>query len=114
MLRALFLLLCLLAAPGLAAADETAERDAIQAEVKAAFWAGDFGKLDAMADGWRDGAARTGSGRWKLGLFYATFSSAPTILASAPSSRTIRSRSTSTASPSSPASRRTSRPPASC
>ena len=80
MLRALFLLLCLLAAPGLAAADETAERDAIQAEVKAAFWAGDFGRLDAMADGWRDGAARTGSGRWKLGLFYATFSSAPTIL----------------------------------
>jgi hypothetical protein len=52
-------------------ATEMGDRDAIKAEVVAAFTRKDFSRLDAMADEFRRNKSRTSSGLWHLTLFYA-------------------------------------------
>lgn len=54
-----------------ARADELAERKTLQEVVASAFNNGRFDELDAMADRFRNGRERTGSGIWKLDVFYA-------------------------------------------
>ena len=54
-------------------ADEIADRESITDTVKSAFLDGDFKKLDALADEYRNSKARTGSGLWKLSRFYSAF-----------------------------------------
>jgi len=54
-------------------ADEIADRENIADTVKSAFLDGNFKKLDALADEYRNSKARTGSGLWKLSRFYSAF-----------------------------------------
>ncbi|PZO89436.1 MAG: hypothetical protein DI623_10245 [Sphingomonas sanxanigenens] len=51
--------------------DETAERDAIYAQVKAAIASDDFAALSAMEEDFRSSRARTPSGTWKLAAYHA-------------------------------------------
>ncbi|RNJ43373.1 hypothetical protein B5V01_19420 [Mesorhizobium erdmanii] len=54
-------------------ADEIEDREGIRGTVRVAFLDGNFKKLDAIAEEYRDSKARTASGLWKLTTFYSTF-----------------------------------------
>jgi hypothetical protein len=53
-------------------ADELAERKAIDRALQPFYHQQQFGQLEAMADDLRTSKARTGSGVWKLTVFYST------------------------------------------
>lgn len=55
-----------------ASADELAERKAIDRAAQLPYHQKDFHRLEAMAEDLRVSKARTGSGVWKLTVFYAT------------------------------------------
>lgn len=74
MSRILAIFLVLLIPPLGALADETAERTAISQQVRLAFQQGDYAQLDEWAEHYRDTQERTGSGQWKLIVFYGSFS----------------------------------------
>lgn len=80
MSRILAIVLLLLFPSFGAMADEAAERDAISRDVRRAFQQGDYAQLDEWADRYRDTQERTGSGQWKLIVFYGTFAAPGYIL----------------------------------
>ncbi len=67
------LVLALAFMPPSATADEAAERVAIDRAAQPYYHQRDFRSLEAMAEDLRTTKARTGSGVWKLSVFYATF-----------------------------------------
>ena len=70
--RAVALLIATMAV-GAAHGSEQAERQAIWDETRQAFLAGDFAQLDHWAETYRARQLRTGSGQWRLTVFYAAF-----------------------------------------
>lgn len=69
----LFLSLFIFSLCPVAIAEEYEDRSAIERDVFSMFITGNFHALDNMSDKFRREKARTGSGLWKLGIFYNAF-----------------------------------------